>query len=253
MKVVKVLEYSIFVLVGMLIALLAFPSLLVTNNISGAVIQESTILRTNPIESVSTDIVAVSSLDNSGVIGKLTVEITDGNGKVLVNTNPFLEPDLQYSATIAAEVAKKIAIERLEDKNIIYNFDIQANVLGGGSAGGAMTMATISALLGKELRDDVVITGTIREDGVIGPVGGLIEKAQAAAENSKKVFLIPKGQGELTYYEKEVKETKKGGFVISRTFYVPKKFNLIEYGKEELDMEIKEVETIYDVMDVMLN
>ena len=252
MKILRILEYSMVFLIGMLVALLIFPSFVVENNLTGAVIQESTVFRTNSIKGVSTDIAAVSSLDNSGVLGKLTVEITYGNGKVLINTNPFLEPDLQYSATIAADVAQKIAIERLKDKNIIYNFDIAANVLGGGSAGAAMSIATISALLGKELKDNVVITGTIREDGVIGPVGGLIEKAQAVAENEKKIFLIPKGQGILNYYEKEIRQVKRGNFTISRTYYVPKRFDLKKYGKEELGIEVIEVETIYEVMNIML-
>ena len=135
---------------------------------------------------------------------------------------------------------------------LIYNFDIAANVLGGGSAGAAMSIATISALLGKELKDNVVITGTIREDGVIGPVGGLIEKAQAVAENEKKIFLIPKGQGILNYYEKEIRQVKRGNFTISRTYYVPKRFDLKKYGKEELGIEVIEVETIYEVMSIML-
>ena len=246
----KVLEYGMFFLIGFLAAFLVFTG----PSFQGQVVKETEFVeKEKVIVRASANIVAVSSVDNSGVLGKVNVELTEGDGKILVNTNPFLEPDIQESANIAAEVAQRIAIEKLKDRNLIYTFDVgEANVLGGHSAGAAMTMATMAALLGKGLKDEIVITGTIREDGVIGHVGGLIEKAQAVSENNKKVFLIPKGQSTLTYYEKEIKETQKGRFTISRTYYIPKKFDLKAYGKDELGIEVREVETIYDVIDIML-
>lgn len=244
----RIFENGIFFLLGFLISIL----LITTPNFQGQVVREIGSTEEFLFTEASANIVAVSSLDNSGILGKVNVELTEGDGKILVNTNPFLEPDLQESANIAAKVAQKIAIQKLNNRNLIYTFDIeQANVLGGHSAGAAMTIATISALLEKDLKEDIVITGTIRQDGVIGPVGGLIEKAQAAAEHNKKMFLIPKGQSELTYYEKEVRKKKLGEATITRTYYVPKTFDLKKYGEEELNIEIKEVENIYQVMDIM--
>ncbi len=249
-KHLRIFEYSIFFLIGFLLAVFLFSG----TSFQGQVIRETEVIEKETlVTKASANIVAVSSLDNSGILGKVNVEITEGDGKILVNTNPFLEPDLQQSANIAAIVAQKIAIEKLKNRNLIYTFDVgEANVLGGHSAGAAMTMATLSALLVKELKDDVVITGTIREDGVIGPVGGLIEKAQAASEHNKKIFLIPKGQSELTYYEKEVRKKKVDSGTVTRTYYIPKTFDLVAYGRDELGIEVKEVETIYDVMDLML-
>ncbi len=248
-RILKALEYGIFFLLGFLAAFLVIS----TPTLQGASIVNVDIKEMPILSEASANIVAVSSADNSGVLGKVNVEVTEGDGRILVNTNPFLEPDIQFSVNVAAEVAKRISIQRLENRNLIYTFDVgEANVLGGHSAGAAMTIATVSALLNKELRDDVVITGTIRNDGVIGNVGGLIEKAQAAAENDKKIFLIPKGQSELVYYEKETRSYKKGQATITRTGFIPKTFNLTEYGRDELGIEVIEVETIYDVMDIML-
>ncbi len=249
-KNLRVFEYSVFFILGFLAAGVLFSS-----NFSS---QEQVIIEEQSKEEIglskaSANIVAVSSLDNSGILGKVNVELTSGDGKILVNTNPFLEPDIQYSVNIAAEVAQRIAIQKIGNRNLIYTFDIeQANVLGGHSAGAAMTMATLSAFLGKELRDDVVITGTIREDGVIGPIGGLIEKAQAAAENNKNIFLIPKGQSKLTYYEKETRKSSRNGLTVFKTYYIPKTFDLKEYADQELNLNIIEVETIYDVMNIMI-
>lgn len=248
MKVHKFLNYSIVFLLGFLLAFLIVPSPV----FQGQVIKEVNFAGSQSITKASTNIVAVSSQDNQGVLGKVTVELTPGDGKILVNTNPFLEPDIQYSATVAAEVAQRIAINHISDQNIIYNFDVAGNVLGGPSAGAAMTMTTISALLGKDIRNDVVVTGTIHPDGVIGPVSGLLEKAEAVSLANKKIFLVPKSQTILTYYEKEKRKTTKDGFAVYRTYYVPKTFDLKEYADQELNLEIREVETIYDVMKIML-
>jgi len=74
----------------------------------------------------------------------------------------------------------------------------------GPSAGAALTVATIAALEGAETNRSVMMTGTIREDGTIGPVGGVLEKAKAAASIGAKKLLVPPGQSvEITY------ETKK--------------------------------------------
>ena len=247
-KNLRIFEYSVFFILGFLVAGFLFSSNFSSQEQNIKEIEEEEI----GLIKASANIVAVSSLDNSGIFGKVNVELTEGYGKILVNTNPFLEPDIQYSVNIAAEVAQRIAIQKIGERNLIYTFEIeQANVLGGHSAGAAMTIATLSALLGKEIREDVVITGTIREDGVIGPIGGLIEKAQAAAENNKKIFLIPKGQSKLTYYEKETRKSERNGLTIYRTYYIPKTFDLEEYADQELNLEIIEVETIYDVMNIM--
>ena len=245
------LSYIIVFLIGFIVAAMIVPTSfdMQLNQITGADI----IGKEAPLTKVSTNIVAVSSENNQGILGKVNVEIISGDGKILVNTNPFFEPDTQYSANIAAKVAQRVSITKLKDKDLIYDFDVPAvNVVGGPSSGAAMTIATISALLEKNLRNDVVVTGTINIDGTIGHIGGILEKAQAVVENNKKIFLIPKGQSQIISYEKQTKTIQRNGVTFKKTVYVPTTFDLIQYAKDELNLDVIEVENIYDVMKIML-
>jgi predicted S18 family serine protease len=198
-------------------------------------------------------VLAVMSMNGSGVMGRVNIEIRPGKGRVLMNTNPFLEPDTQYSAEIAVKVAQEYTKKDLSDKDVIISFDIGGELLGGPSAGAAMSVATISAIEGRKLKEDVAITGTITESGEIGMVGGIIEKAEAAAKNGIKLFLVPEDALYLTYYEKQVKEERIGrGFIIQRINYIPKRLDLNNYTKSQFDMETKGVSTIQDVVRYML-
>ena len=196
-------------------------------------------------------VVAVTS-DSKGLVGSVDVEINPGRGRVLMDTNPFLEPDTQYSAETAASVAENYTKKSLDDRDVIYSFDIEGQVLGGPSAGAAMTVATIAAIEGKDVRDDVAITGTIEEDGKIGFVGGVLEKLQAASEKGVKLFLVPEGQSKLTTYERVVEQQQRGGFVFQRVRYVPRTLDLSEYAKNELGIEVREVTAIDEVASYML-
>jgi predicted S18 family serine protease len=196
------------------------------------------------------NIVAVRSDDYMGVLGQACVEVVEGNGNVLVDTNPFVEPTTQYSLREAVKVAENFTKVDVSNVDIIIFFDIKGNLIGGPSAGAATTAAIIAALEGKEIRDDVVITGTIEEDGHIGQVGGIFEKALAADKSGMKLFLVPKGQKKLIYYEQKEGKREIFGFTFTRVYYVPKEIDLSEYmaGK----MEVEEVATIEEVVANMI-
>ncbi|MDP2840904.1 MAG: S16 family serine protease, partial [Candidatus Methanoperedens sp.] len=66
--------------------------------------------------------------------------------------------------------------------------------ISGGSAGAAMTLAAMAAMQDKTIRNDVFITGTIREDHTIGRIGAPRAKALAAKESGAVMFLVPAGQ-----------------------------------------------------------
>jgi predicted S18 family serine protease len=203
--------------------------------------------------SASANILAVKNNDNSGVLGKVTVEIYSGKGRVLMNTNPFLEPDTQFSAETAVSMAQIYTKKDLTEKDVIISFDIGGKLLGGPSAGAAMTAATVAAIEHKEVKDDVAITGTITSSGKIGIIGGVIEKAQAAADNDMELFLVPEDLLYLTYYEREIKKERIGpGFYIQRVNYVPKTLDLNNYTMTEFGMETKGVSTVDDVVMYML-
>lgn len=87
-------------------------------------------------------------------------------------------------------------IRRITDKDI-KDYDIHVNVVGGGridgpSAGAAITISIISALLEKPIRQDVAITGEISLRGNVKPVGGIFEKIYGARRKGIKLVVIPK-------------------------------------------------------------
>jgi len=133
-----------------------------------------------------------------GSILKITVDIRGGTGLVLVNTAIPSGVDFQTSARTAVTVAQNMTGIDLSKKDIIFsissgnNQDLQA--VDGGSAGGAMTVLLVSDLLGKSLNGQVLMTGTIQPDGIIGPIGAVDEKADAAGQFGAKIFLVPAGQ-----------------------------------------------------------
>jgi len=163
--------------------------------------------------------------DGQGVIGKVNVKIVDGEGDILINTNPFLEPDTQYSATIASLVASNITNIDVNNKNIIYDYEIgQAQVVGGNSASAMMTLLEIYTLENRTLPENVFVTGAILPDGKIGLVGSILEKGLAIPNNS--LFLIPKTQSIFNFYTPIQDEKYINNIKVINTRYVLKQINL---------------------------
>lgn len=198
------------------------------------------------------NIVAVAQ-DGRGTVGKVEVEIVPGSGKVLLDTNPFVETDTQFSAKTAKQVAEAVTGTTLEDKNVIYTFTIDGNYLGGPSAGAAMTAATIAAIRNTSVRKDVAVTGTIRPDHRIGQVGGIMGKAAAAGQQNMNLFLVPAGQEQFTYYEEVVRtETTRGGFRYRDVEYVPRTLSVNNMTQTEYGMETRPVQNVQELTNVLL-
>lgn len=197
-------------------------------------------------------ILAVSVQKHQGLVGYANVDIRPGKGRILVETSPFIEPDMQYSANTAVKVAENLTNIPMDDKEIIFSFDTGSMVIGGPSAGAAMAVLTISALTGRQIKDGVMVTGTISPDGRIGQIGSVIEKSDAAGMNSTKILLVPPGQRTLTYYDRKVVEKKVNGSVVSTPVYIQKHLDINEYTRETYNMSVKEVSKIEDVMKYML-
>ncbi len=197
-------------------------------------------------------IVAVTPGEGEGMMGNMTVKLIPGTSEVLVDTNPFIEPDLQYSANIAVLLASEITHLQDIDRDFIFTYNIPSTVVGGGSAGAAATVATIAALEDKRLREDVAITGSVNPDGTIGQVGGILEKAQAVAEAGFTTFLIPDGQAKVTYYERERSGEEVAGMMFYHMEYVSKEVDLVEEAKELWGLEVIEVSDVKEAAEIML-
>ncbi|MBR9678860.1 MAG: hypothetical protein GON13_01175 [Nanoarchaeota archaeon] len=235
--------------------LVFLAGLLFPRNIYYSETQELPILHlSNPfVLKSSFSVVAVNNA-GFGSVGNISVEILAGSGRVLLNTNPFVETDTQVSVEIAKQVAESVCGYSLNDKDIIVTFDIDGVVVGGHSAGAATAVTIIAAVLEKELNDSVALTGTIDFNGNVGNIDGLIGKAQAVGEAGKELFLIPKGQNNITYYEREVVEEEiLSGFVFRSFKYVPKFFDLNNYTQAEWNLTVVEVSNISEVLFYILN
>jgi uncharacterized protein len=183
----------------------------------------------------------------NGTILKITVDIRDGTGLVLANTAIPEGVDFQNSARIAARVAKDVTGVDLSNKDIIFsittdNQNLQA--VDGGSAGGAMTMLLTSAILGKPIAGHILMTGTIQQDGTIGPIGAVLEKAEAAANYGAKTFLVPRGQG--TIMKQHCTQTNQGSFVYQ--YCSPQAESLSSIMESKYGMKVIEVGNIMEVI-----
>ncbi len=138
----------------------------------------------------------VYGLGVSGYIGS-TIEIETAafeakdKGKGVVRFNDTAGSMAKDSVFNAASVIRKITDKDIKD------YDIHVNIIGGGridgpSAGAAITVCIISALLNKPLRQDIAITGEISLRGKIKPVGGIFEKVYGARRKGIKLAIVPK-------------------------------------------------------------
>lgn len=74
-----------------------------------------------------------------------------------------------------------------------FGFEISGRI-DGPSAGALKTVALIALQNGHEIDESVSMTGTINATGTIGPVGGIPEKLQGAADEGITTVLVPLGQ-----------------------------------------------------------
>lgn len=186
------------------------------------------ISRLTPYETIdksnNLEIGHVYGLGVSGYVGS-TIEIETsvfpakekGHGKVRFNdTAGSMAKDSIFNA---ASVIRKITDKDIKD------YDIHVNFIGGGkidgpSAGAAITVCIISALLERPIRQDVAMTGEISLRGKIKPVGGIFEKVYGARRKEIKLVTVPK-------------------------------YNFKEVPKGLKDIDVKPVETIEELMDIV--
>ena len=177
-----------------------------------------------------------------GVLSYITVYTEEGSGHVYIDTWPLAEVDIQGSARLAVQVACDVVNKNHKDYDFFITVRSDSPIIGGPSAGGAITVAVIAALQGWELDPDVVMSGTINPDETVGPVGGLYQKAQAASEVAD-YFLVPEGQA--TILVEEQKTVQEGPFIYVTT--TQKEVDLVEEGKK-MGLEVREV---YDIRDAV--
>lgn len=195
--------------------------LFVSMPLVGAVIEKGTI-----------PIYAVTSTDEA-LRAELIIEVVPGSGKIWSSVEPLVGTSTQHTERVSVELAKNY-FDRVGDYDYKFDINSSASVVEGPSAGAAMALLLISMLQDRKLPEYVAITGQIAEDGSIGTVGGVFEKAQEASETGIKVFLIPRGEG----------------YQMHRFPDGVKTVNLIEYAFGEWGMKVIEVSNIDEALEL---
>ena len=175
-------------------------------------------------------LLAVSETDEGyeGSPADLYLEIKPGTGRVFIETYPLTKLDTQISTRFAREIACKYADANCDNYDFFYTIMADSSIVGGPSAGAAISALTIAMLDNLNIDQGITITGTINSGGIVGPVGGLKEKIDAASGIEIKKVLIPAG----TRFSKEIDN---------------KTIDLVEYGNEK-NIVVVEVSDLDDVL-----
>lgn len=141
-------------------------------------------------------LLAVSDTENgqTGGIADLYLEIEPGTGRVFLETFPLTKVDTQISTRLAKEIACDYADADCSKYDFFYTITADSPIIAGPSAGAAITALTFSLIKNVPLDKNTAITGTINSGGLIGPVGGLKAKVEAASKSGIKKVLIPLGE-----------------------------------------------------------
>ena len=192
---------------------------------------------------VSVMLPAVYASEETGALTNLTVWVADGTGHVFVDTKPFAQVDMQGSARLSSMVACDITGADPEAHDFFYVIHADSPVIGGPSAGAAMTVATVAALENWTVDPGVVMTGMINPDGSIGAVGGIPAKLNVSVRNGAHTFLIPPGQGNITEIVQVIKQDDPL-VAISDELVIT---NVIELGAAQ-GVEVREIDDIRDAV-----
>ncbi|NMC60613.1 MAG: ATP-dependent protease, partial [Candidatus Methanofastidiosa archaeon] len=114
-------------------------------------------------KSITIKVPAVKRADSGleGAVFDATVLVKPGSGRVFVDTWPLSELDTQASCRFASEVATDILKVSHSKYDFFYTIRADSPVIGGPSAGAALTIATIASIRGLDIDPNVMMTGMI--------------------------------------------------------------------------------------------
>ncbi len=128
----------------------------------------------------------------TGVATPVYLNVTKGTGIVSVHAgNATVAQDTVQSINYAVDYA---ASYLGADKNAYnYNFTIVSggSNISGPSAGLPFALLSIAALKHEQLPGGFVATGTVTQNGTVGEIGGISDKARAAAKAGARFLIVP--------------------------------------------------------------
>ncbi|NMA09825.1 MAG: peptidase S16 [Methanomicrobiales archaeon] len=185
-------------------------------------------------------------MTEEGAMVNVSVEVVPGRGRVLVQTTPLMGITFQDAANLAVVVAANRSRADLAENDIIFSIQGPEDIseIDGPSAGALMAALLLSVLEDIPLNESVTVTGTIDEDGKIGPVGGILEKAEAARRGGKTLLILSDENNQVCDYHEGTRSF--GGLRISRQW--PPIVDSKEYIEENLGIRVKYVNTLDDLL-----
>jgi len=135
----------------------------------------------------------VAVVGDGGGLVNLTIRASPGTGEDYIGLLPYAGVSTQQSAKYAINYARNAASEDTSDCDITVVFgDLPTGeYVEGPSAGASMAVMSYALFEGLPVREDAVITGSLEPGGLIGPVGGLYEKAKTSGQTGIKYFITP--------------------------------------------------------------
>jgi len=209
-------------------------------------LNEHTVLSDSHTVTIRAPAVKKTETGLEGVLSYITVSVQPGSGHVFMDTWPLTQIDMQGSSRLAVGIACEATGHDQNSYDFFITFRSDSPVIGGPSAGGAMTVALVAALQGWKIKDNVMMTGMINPDGSIGPIGGVLEKAQVAHENGVTLFLIPEGQRIVSVAKPQTQTIGPLTIVTSST----EKIDVVEHAQKNWGLEVREV---YDITEAVYN
>lgn len=197
-------------------------------------------------QTYSVPLLSVSEEDGElkGSIAEAHLEVRPGTGRMFIDCFPFNKMDLQVSTRYARDLACKLAETDCSKFDFFYVIRADASIIGGPSAGSSLAFLTFAALKGLPYDKKTVATGTINAGYIVGPVGGLKEKIEAAAEEGLKKVLIPAGQGKQRIESSGISENSSINLSSQNN---SSNLTLIEYGSK-LGVDVVEIFDLYDMI-----
>jgi len=199
---------------------------------------------------ITIDLLAViNGAEASGLLLPMTVSAQQGSGNLYVDIDdPTFIADTQHSARIALGEAERFTNKDFSDIDVLLSIETVPTLVSGPSAGAPMAVGIAAAVLNRKLNPFIAMSGTIRKGGTIGPVGSILEKAEAAKKAGKSLLLVPKGESVLKNPEQLCEEEYEDGLT-TKNCIVNYEYVTVE---DVVGIEIKEVEMIEEAFKEMV-
>jgi len=128
----------------------------------------------------------------------LYLELTPGTGRVFLETYPLTKLDTQISTRFAKEIACNHFNIDCSTYDFFYTIKAKSSIIGGPSAGAAISALTAIAVMDLDYNQNIAVTGTINSGGIVGPIGGVKGKLEAASKAGLKKVLVAQGSVEAS-------------------------------------------------------